>query len=179
MAKKRFVGGSELARRQPEDAVSLVGPVQIVGDDVPVPIADVGDALRLGQPGFARAQGALGLFALRDIAPTRSAVQDLAVLVANGRDVQTDVDRRSVARSQLQLGIVYLACLDERLKRSFRIFHTIRVIQVEYGPADDLTLGVAQSRGDRLVALDDRCGARIDRYVHVGSLIIEIAVPGL
>ncbi len=45
------VGGRGGLRLLPEHAVDLVGPVQLAGQNVPVPVADLGDALRRVQIG--------------------------------------------------------------------------------------------------------------------------------
>ena len=50
---------------------------------------------------LALAQRGFYLFAIRDVAPDRAAAQDLARLVAHGRDVQDHVDLRAVLAAHL------------------------------------------------------------------------------
>ena len=62
--EKRLVGGPELAALKAEQGLDLVGPMEIAGEDVPVPTADVGCPLGQGIPFFAaleRARGTQGL----------------------------------------------------------------------------------------------------------------------
>ena len=57
-----LVGCGKITRCQPENLINLVRPVQFIRDDVPVPIAEMSDALGLAQASFAFAQRLLGAF---------------------------------------------------------------------------------------------------------------------
>ncbi len=64
---------------QPEDAVMLVRPDDLVAREVPAPTADVGDLLGLGQLRLAPPQGLLGPLPLGDVLEQRHEVIDRPV----------------------------------------------------------------------------------------------------
>ena len=80
-----LVGESTLSRRQPEHAEDLIRPDQLLAPRVVAPVADVGQALRLGQPRLARAQQSLGLLLGGDVLRHRHDADDLAVAIAQRR----------------------------------------------------------------------------------------------
>ena len=65
--EKRLVAHLEIISGPPEDPIDLVGPLQFIGLDVPLPVAHMGDALCFGQNRVALAQRAFGAFSLRDV----------------------------------------------------------------------------------------------------------------
>ena len=78
--------GCELLRFMPEDAKGFVGPGQASGGEVPVPVAEMGDALGVGELHRACAQRLFGAHPFGDVLAGGNEVGDAALLVLERRD---------------------------------------------------------------------------------------------
>lgn len=85
--EERSVRRLELLGRVSEYAVDLVRPEEPVRADVPVPVAEVRDALRVRETRSYPLERLLGLLALGDVLGDRHAPDDVPLLVAERREV--------------------------------------------------------------------------------------------
>ncbi len=90
-----------------EEAICLVGPVQLIGVDVPVPVAEMCDLLGFRQPELATRLRLLGSLAFGDVHDHGNDSQQPTLLTALVAPVDLQNDRRSIraqAISQSRLG---------------------------------------------------------------------------
>ena len=115
-----LVGGAEFFRVEFEDMEDFVGPAQRVVDQVEIPVADMGDALRFPQPVFAVPQVFLGPLALGDIA-RRVVDQRLAVdLHQGGADFDIDDGTVAAAVPGFEYRVAHAHCGDPGQQLLFR-----------------------------------------------------------
>ena len=96
--KERLIGRGELLRREPEDAVDFIGPAQFVGGDVPVPAAEMRDALGVCQTGRALAQHPFRLAHGREVTDDHEHTGGGIGRVANGAHDDFDRTPRGIVR---------------------------------------------------------------------------------
>jgi hypothetical protein len=92
------------ARRQAEDPAQLVGEGQLVGAEVPLPAADPGDPLGLGELPLAGPQQLLGPGLLGDVAAQRHPAADDSRGVAQGHEGERPPPGRVLVAGEAVLG---------------------------------------------------------------------------
>ena len=110
--------GQRLARRiEARDAIDLFGPERLVPDQIPVPAADVRDALGIGEARLAGAQLLLGAALLGNVLdgsadPRRGAVLDEGDLgfLVDDADLAVGADNPMIAAERLAAGDPLLDC---------------------------------------------------------------------
>ena len=99
------VGAGQAVRPHPVDPVELVGPHDVVGGQVPLPAAEPGDLLGLGELGLVgRQPGGLGA-AGRDVEDLEDVVERDVARVADGRRADEHDRLRAVGAPQARLAL--------------------------------------------------------------------------
>ena len=99
------VGAGQAVRPHPVDPVELVGPHDVVGGQVPLPAAEPGDLLGLGELGLVgRQPGGLGA-AGRDVEDLEDVVERDVARVADGRRADEHDRLRAVGAPQPRLAL--------------------------------------------------------------------------
>ena len=106
VVEEPLVGGGELLAGDLVDPVELVGPHDLVVLDVPLPAADGGDRLRLGQPLLAVAQRVEQLPALGVVGVAVEVAEDVAGVVAYRPPARQQPDRLAVGAQVHRLEVV-------------------------------------------------------------------------
>ena len=106
VVEEPLVGGGELLAGDLVDPVELVGPHDLVVLDVPLPAADGGDRLRLGQPLLAVAQRVEQLPALGVVGVAVEVAEDVAGVVAYRPPARQQPDRLAVGAQVHGLEVV-------------------------------------------------------------------------
>src|ERR1700756_2197900 len=133
----RHINGT-LLRGQSVDAIEFVRPGHAIRNEIPIVVADVGDALRLFKPGFTFLQVArqclalfLGAFAFSDVG-NYAHVLEIARAVSSGMRNGVDVPDGAVRQQNSMLDIQVHAVLRGAIPELLHAISVLGVNSVEY-----------------------------------------------
>src|SRR5215218_3247013 len=148
-------GGHELPGLVTVDAEDLVGPVHLFGHHIPLPVAEVGYALRFCQAGLALVQSLLRPPELGDV--SRHRAQRRLTAVGEHRRAGVDDHYRAVLVSIPPLAHAAPPLLEATLDVSVYVFPLVGYEVVDLH-VEELLFGVAHHLPEGCVGLEDALG---------------------